>query len=79
VERLHPEPIARIDVHLGAGFEQDPGRFGLAEEGRQVERREAIARELRDPGRILRQALAEPLRVAERRGLEHVQVRVGGQ
>ena len=45
VERLDAEVVPRVDVHLGAGLDQDPRRFGLAEEGREVEWREPVGRE----------------------------------
>ena len=68
--------VLRVDVDAGARLEQDARGLGLAEERREVERREAVGREGRGPRRVLVQSLPQAVDVAERGRLEDVEVGV---
>ena len=67
----HPASAERVD--LRSAFEQQPRRIGLAEERREVQGREPVARVRGRRGGLGVEDLSEPIDLAERRGLEHVE------
>ena len=70
----HPT-AARAIVRLGAARQQEPHRVGLPEERGQVQRREPVAaRGVRPASGSVAKQLAQPIEVAEGRGLEHVEL-----
>ncbi len=80
VERLDPDRAGCPCVRVGSPVEELLGDAQAAEEGGQVEGREAVARALVDrPGVGLVEQLGEPAQVANDRGLEAVEVGLCGE
>ena len=63
----------------GAGVEKHARRLVLAEECRQMEGGETVRRNGRGAVGILLEPLPKPIDVTERRGVEHVHLRIGGE
>ena len=75
---MDPEVVVRAGVDHGAGREEQPGRHGRvrpAEEGRVMQRREAVRALRSGEGSIAGDQLPDPVRPGEGGGLEDVERR----
>ena len=79
MERLDRHRVPRPHARVGASLEQEPRRVGMAEEGAEVQRGEAVGRECAAETGIRVEKLAQPLDAAERGRLEDVGLPQSGQ
>jgi hypothetical protein len=71
--------VSREGIHVCAPFEQETRRVDMSEEAGEAERVKAVVAECVRERRILVEQLAQPVRAADRRSLEDVEARVGGE
>ena len=71
--------VSREGIHVRAAFEQETRRVDMPEEAGEAERVKAVVAECVRTRRVLVEQLAEPVRAADRRRLEDVEARVGGE
>src|SRR5262249_61144413 len=71
--------VLRQRVHLGAMLEQHSSRIDMTEETGEAEGMETVVAERVRERLVLREELAEPVRVSQGSRLQHVQVGVLGE